>query len=138
MEGATGLSHWTVGCAENLSMQVAGVPFKVHAHVVQDAPFQLLLGRPFLRVLLCRIEELRDGKVEVSIRDPTNSEGRIYLPSRARKSRAPHMSSFTTSIPTLVTAKIGVPRESATQVTSVIWVPANGECGVVRRERGYA
>src|SRR5712671_4554529 len=110
MEGATGLSHWTVGCAENLSMQVAGVPFKVHAHVVQDAPFQLLLGRPFLRVLLCRIEELRDGKVEVSIRDPTNSEGRIYLPSRARKSRAPHMSSFTTSIPTLVSySPVSVP-----------------------------
>jgi len=37
-----------------------------------------------------------------------------------------------------VTAKIGVPRESAMQVTSVIEIPADGDCGIVSGERGCA
>ncbi len=45
MEGANGLVSKTLGCAENLSMQVGDVSFKVHAHVVDRAPFRLLLGR---------------------------------------------------------------------------------------------
>ena len=47
MEGANRATNWMVGCAEHLTMQVGGVPFKIHAHVVDNAPFELLLGRPF-------------------------------------------------------------------------------------------
>jgi len=53
MEGANGATNWTVGCAENLTMQVGGVPFKVHTHVVQHMSFGLLLGRPFQKATLC-------------------------------------------------------------------------------------
>ena len=44
MEGANGATNWTLGCAEYLTMQVGDVPFKIHAHVIKDAPFCLLLG----------------------------------------------------------------------------------------------
>ncbi|KAI9507497.1 hypothetical protein F5148DRAFT_958651, partial [Russula earlei] len=47
MEGANGITNWTLGCAEHVPMQVGGVPFKIHAYVVERAPFRLLLGRPF-------------------------------------------------------------------------------------------
>lgn len=47
MEGANGATNWTLGCAEHLAMQVGDVPFTLHAHVVEHAPFRLLLGRPF-------------------------------------------------------------------------------------------
>ena len=53
MEGANGATNWTVGCAENLTLQVGDVSFKIHAHIVEDASFGLLLGRPFQQALLC-------------------------------------------------------------------------------------
>ena len=87
MEGANGATNWALGCAEYLSMQVGDVPFKIHAHVVENAPFRLLLGRPFQRALLCRLEDLPGGEVEISIRDPSNLARRIYIPSRPRKAQ---------------------------------------------------
>ena len=47
MEGANSLTNWTLGCAENLPMHIGGVSFKLHAHVIECAPFRLLLGCPF-------------------------------------------------------------------------------------------
>ncbi|KAI0264080.1 hypothetical protein BGY98DRAFT_878291, partial [Russula aff. rugulosa BPL654] len=70
MEGANGATNWTLGCAEHLPMSLGGVHFTVHAHVVEHAPFRLLLGRPFHQALLCRLEDLPTGDVEVSICDP--------------------------------------------------------------------
>ncbi|KAH9010333.1 hypothetical protein EDB84DRAFT_1226806, partial [Lactarius hengduanensis] len=70
MEGANGVVSKTLGCAENLTMRVGDVTFAIHAHVVDRAPFRLLLGRPFHHLLLCRLEDHPDGRVEVSVRDP--------------------------------------------------------------------
>jgi len=85
MEGANGYTNWTLGCAEFLQMRVGDVSFKLHAHVVERAPFRLLLGRPFQRQLLCHLEDLPDGTVEVSVRDPRDISRRVYVPSRPRK-----------------------------------------------------
>ena len=92
MEGANGATNWTVGCAENLPLQVGDVTFKVHAHVVKHASFGLLLGRPFQRTALCRFEDMPSGKVEVSVRDPADIERRVYLTTHPRARRAPAIS----------------------------------------------
>ena len=39
MEGANGPASKTMGCAENLTMQIGDVVFEVHAHIVECAPF---------------------------------------------------------------------------------------------------
>lgn len=67
MEGANGATNWTVGCAEHLTMQVGDVSFKIHAHVIKDASYGLLLGRPFQQALLCCFEDLPSSKVELSV-----------------------------------------------------------------------
>jgi hypothetical protein len=95
MEGANGATNWTLGCAEYLKMKIGDVPVKIHAHVVEHAPFRLLLGRPFQSALLCRIEDLPDGKVEVSIRDPSDAARRIIVPSQPRKGRFASVRIFT-------------------------------------------
>jgi len=41
MEGANGATNWMIGCAEYLTMKVGGMPFKIHMHVIKDAPFKL-------------------------------------------------------------------------------------------------
>jgi hypothetical protein len=88
MEGANGATNWTLGCAEFLPMRAGDVAFEVHAHVVEHAPFRLLLGRPFQHALLCRIEDLPNGDVEVSVADPSNPARRINIPSRPRRVQA--------------------------------------------------
>jgi len=88
VEGANGTRSCTVGCAEDLTLQVRDVALRVHAHIVQDAPFQLLLGRPFQHVALCHIEDLPSGEVEVSILDLADRCCRVYLPSHLHKGRS--------------------------------------------------
>lgn len=44
MEGANGATNWTIGCAENLILQVGNVLIKTHAHIVEHASFNILLG----------------------------------------------------------------------------------------------
>ena len=87
MEGANGATNWTLGCAEYLPMRIGDLSFAVHAHVVERAPFRLLLGRPFQHALLCRIEDLPSGDVEVSVQDPEDPSQRVTIPSRPRKLR---------------------------------------------------
>ncbi|KAI9435904.1 hypothetical protein F5148DRAFT_989786, partial [Russula earlei] len=70
MESANGLTSWTVGCAENLPMRIGDISFALHAYVVEQAPMRLLLGRPFQQLLLTRLEDFPNGKVELSICDP--------------------------------------------------------------------
>jgi len=72
MEGANGATNWTVGCAKNLPMQVGDVTIKVHVHVVEHTSFGLLLGQPFQKAALLRFEDLPNGEVEVSVRDPAD------------------------------------------------------------------
>jgi hypothetical protein len=67
MEGANRATNWTLGCAEYLTMQVGNVPFKIHAHIVEDAPFRLLLGWPFGHAVSSAIEDLPSGETKVSV-----------------------------------------------------------------------
>ena len=89
MEGANGTTNWTVGCAKNLTMQVGGMPFKIHAYVIENASFGLLLGRPFQKATLCRFEDLPSGEVEVSVCNPADLSQRVYLPTRPHIGCAP-------------------------------------------------
>ena len=82
MEGANGSTNWTLGCTEHLPMCVRGVTFKLHAHVIEHTPFRLLLRRPFQHQVLCSLDPLPDGSLEVSIHNPSNTSRRILMPSR--------------------------------------------------------
>jgi len=89
MEGANSATNWTVGCAENLLLQVGDVPFKIHAHVIENTSFGILFGCPFQQALLCRFKDLPGGKVELSVCNPSNISHRVYIPTRPRIGRAP-------------------------------------------------
>jgi hypothetical protein len=59
----------TLGCTEDLEMQIGDVSLTIHAHVVHTAPFCLLLGCPFHHLLLCHLED-HPNHVDVSIHNP--------------------------------------------------------------------
>ena len=88
MEGANSSTSWAIGCAENLSMSIGSIKFQVHAYVVENAPFRLLLGRPFHNLLLSRLEDNADGSVNLSIHDPTDQSRIIQVPTKARLVRS--------------------------------------------------
>ena len=111
MEGANGTTNWMVGCIENLTIQVGDASFKVNAHVVEHALFNLLLGCPFQQTALCWFEDLPSGKVEVSVQDPANPSQRIYLATCPRTGCAPAVTMLSvlkcvslSLLPTLATA----------------------------------
>jgi len=79
MEGANGATNWTIGCAENLILQVGDMLIKTHVHIVKHVSFNILLGRPFQQAAGFRFEDLPSGKVEVLVRDPADPACRIYL-----------------------------------------------------------
>ena len=85
MEGANGAINSTLGCVEYLTLQIGDIPFKIHAHVVEHAPFQLLLRRPVQRVLLSSLDEHPDGRVDIIARDPRDRSRRVIIPSRERR-----------------------------------------------------
>jgi len=95
MEGANGATNWTVGCAENLTLQVGDVSFKVHVHIIEQASFGLLLGCPFQQTALCRFKDLPSGEVEVSVQDPTNIARRVYISTRPHPGRTPAVKMIT-------------------------------------------
>ncbi|KAH9994567.1 hypothetical protein BJV74DRAFT_770181, partial [Russula compacta] len=84
MEGANSATNWTLGCTEHLTIQVGGVPFKVHAHVVEQASFCLLLGRLFQKLLQSSLKDRPNGNVDVIIWDPCVHSRHIAIPSRER------------------------------------------------------
>jgi len=70
------------GCVEYLELEVGGVKTYAHVFVVQIAPYQLLLGRPWQkRVKLGKIERV-DRSVEVEISDPGEEGKRVVVPTR--------------------------------------------------------
>ena len=85
MEGANGATNWTLRCVEYLAMRAGNISFVVYAHIVACAPFWLLLRRPFQHALLCRIEDLSNGDIEVSLQNPADPSLRIIIPSHPCK-----------------------------------------------------
>ena len=60
------------GCVEMLEIDIAGIKTWAHAYVVPDAPYQLLLGQPWQRLVKLSKEETNDT-VLVTIHDPLNN-----------------------------------------------------------------
>ncbi|KAG2047091.1 hypothetical protein BDR06DRAFT_850063, partial [Suillus hirtellus] len=69
MQTANGGSQEMARCVEMLEIEVEGVRTWAHAYVVPNAPYRLLLGRPWQQlVCLSKVEDTNG--IQVSICDP--------------------------------------------------------------------
>ena len=109
MEGANGTTNWTVGCTENLILQIGDILLKAHVHVVEDASFGLLLGQPFQQAALFRFKDLPSGRVEVSVHDPANIARRVYLSTCPYIGRAPAVNFISTTNKITLSSLLTVP-----------------------------
>ncbi|GLB41626.1 hypothetical protein LshimejAT787_1002260 [Lyophyllum shimeji] len=85
METANGGRETMDGCAEFLEIEVEGMKTWAHAYVVPNAPYRLLLGRPWQKsVLLAKVET--EAGVWVTLQDPRDRRRRKTVAMRERPS----------------------------------------------------
>lgn len=85
MQTANGGKEPMLGCAENLEIEVGGLKTRAHAFVVPQAPFRLLLGRPWQMSVRLAKEEDHEGNVTVTVHDPRGIETPRRVQTRPRK-----------------------------------------------------
>ena len=74
----------TLGLARNVPINCGNdVIAYVQLHIVRDAAYKLLLGRPFLSVMSAQSNNNPDGRHTMTLTDP-NSSNRIVIPSFPR------------------------------------------------------
>jgi hypothetical protein len=88
MESAnSGTSH-TLGLVEEQPVTIGNVTVRLQIQVVDNAPFEVLLGRPFFDVLSCAEISTAGGNHELRIRDPESGD-EFTVPTYPRERRTP-------------------------------------------------
>lgn len=90
MQSANSQSTPTEGLITGLNFGIGGLDLPFQVHVVQGAPFDLLLGRPFFRFTSCRTFDNLDGSQQITLTCP-NTGRVVTIPTRKKtnKSRNP-------------------------------------------------
>ena len=83
MRDANGGTKTTFGVVENLEVQINGISILVHAWIIENPPYRLLLGRPFQVAASADTEDAGDVLIIV---DPGKPGHRLRIPMRAHNS----------------------------------------------------
>ncbi|EAU80276.1 hypothetical protein CC1G_13270 [Coprinopsis cinerea okayama7 len=87
MESANGSITKTLGVVENVHCRVGTIDAFLQVHVVPNAPYCFLLGRPFHVLLKAHFENRADGSVMIELNCP-NTHQRILLPTFENEPRS--------------------------------------------------
>ena len=71
---ANGTQVRSLGLISQLQIRFGIVELVVQAHVIPNAPFDLLLGRPFFQLGRCRTIDFANGAQHISITDPSTQQ----------------------------------------------------------------
>ena len=91
MESANASTTMTLGLIEDHPVQLGPITIYLQIQVVEEAPFEVLLGRPFFDVISCSEVSSAGGKHEIRVKDPKT--GKLYVfatQPRIRKSPRPN------------------------------------------------
>ena len=86
MEAANKTRSATMGVLENLPVTIGAVTLRLQVQVMQDAPYDMLLGRPFYSLAECVTRDFSSGEQYLTMKDP-NTGQEIMLPTRGRTRR---------------------------------------------------
>jgi hypothetical protein len=84
MESANSGTTRTLGFVENHPVKIGHIVIHLQIQVVEDAPFEVLLGRPFFDVTSCAEVSKQGGEHSIYIRDPTTQIPYLF-PTQPRK-----------------------------------------------------
>ena len=97
MESANASTTMTLGLIENHPVQLGPITVYLQIQVVEEAPFEVLLGRPFFDVTSCSEVSTAGGSHEIRVKDPKTGTPYVFAtePRRRKVSRSPHDSAKT-------------------------------------------
>ena len=79
MESANSSTYQTLGMLENIPITLRSVTVKLQIQVVDDAPFEVLLGHPFFDILSASEQSKPGGHHSLKIRDPSDGTPYVFL-----------------------------------------------------------
>src|SRR5882724_9547989 len=83
MESANGQSNATMGSIPSICFSIGEVSLYCQVQVVKEAPFECLLGLPFMCLALTKCQEFPDGSTHLLLTDP-NTGASIAIPTHAK------------------------------------------------------
>jgi hypothetical protein len=83
MQSANGGMESTIGLVKNLPFNFEGLTIYLHVHVVRNAPYDILLGRPFDMLTRSKVQNISDDEQYITLHDP-NSELSLTFATRPR------------------------------------------------------
>ncbi|KAJ7441711.1 hypothetical protein FB451DRAFT_1058078 [Mycena latifolia] len=89
MESADSNQSTTAGVVENLKITVGDIDLLLQVHIVDGAPFDILMGRPFFRFTECQTKDRTDGTQELTITCP-NTGKVIAIPTWQKPPKPSH------------------------------------------------
>ncbi|KAF5367456.1 hypothetical protein D9758_003820 [Tetrapyrgos nigripes] len=83
MESANSTVSPTRGLARNVPFKFSDVKAYLQVHIMDDCPYQVLLGRPFDVLCETSVKNTKEGGQFITVHDP-NSDRRCTIPTYAR------------------------------------------------------
>lgn len=83
MESANSSKDPTIGLIQNLPARIGEHTFYLQVQVVQNASYEMLLGRPFLTLTQASTRHFTNGDSHLTLVDP-NTQAVITVPTRPR------------------------------------------------------
>lgn len=83
MESANKSTNSTIGLLHDVKATIGGYDFYLQIQVVEDAPYEILLGRPFHALTALDHKHFTDGSSRITMTDP-NTGAVLMMPTRAR------------------------------------------------------
>jgi hypothetical protein len=83
MEAANDTRSTTLGLLQDLKFAFGPVEICLQVQVVEKAPFEVLLGRPFFALTACFTKDFQTGDQHITITDP-NTRQVVTIPTQAR------------------------------------------------------
>ncbi len=83
MQSANKSLKKSVGLARNVPFLFGDIAVYLQVHIIDQPAYQVLLGRPFDCLTESVLQNFKDGKQSITIRDPS-TDRRITLPTHAR------------------------------------------------------
>ncbi|KIM47247.1 hypothetical protein M413DRAFT_63547 [Hebeloma cylindrosporum] len=83
MVSANASTNQTIGLIHDLKVTIGAYNFYLQVQVVENASYEMLLGRPFLTLTEANTQHWANGDSHITLQDP-NSKAIITLPTKAR------------------------------------------------------
>jgi hypothetical protein len=86
MESANNTRNTTLGVVQDVRVRFGPVTLQLQVQVVEDSPFEVLLGMPFFSLASCHVEYQMNGECFITLQDPNTGE-RAKFTTHPRKQR---------------------------------------------------